>query len=134
MFQLTDDYLAAFIDGEGTFGISKSKYNFIFKIEISNNNLEILQIIQNEHGGNIYDRKKKNRKRSYRLIFSGAKAIKLASLLKDKLFIKKQQAEIFSMIEISTSGNGGGQCKYFKEQREMAKTMINELNKRGDIS
>ena len=99
-------------------------------------NFEVLNIIQQTFGGKVFPRKKysERHKNIYVWEINSRNAINLSKILKDKLIIKKQQAEIFSMIEIwdQPVGKNHGIPKILNEQRELAKTMMNELNKRGN--
>ena len=127
MFQLTDDYLAAFIDGEGSFTIGKQRHKFYFRVAICNTNLKILELIQEKYGGYLREMKvRKKCKRFWSLDWTGQKAIDLSKLLKDKLFIKRQQAEIMSGILLVGSGNDLSDVHV--EQRNLARQMMTALN------
>ena len=127
MFNITDDYLAAFIDGEGSFTIGKQRHKFYFRVAISNTNREILELIQKCYGGHLREMKVKGkRKRSFSLDWTGQKAIEISKILKDKLFIKKQQAEIMSGILLVGSGNDLSDVHV--EQRNLARQIMTGLN------
>jgi len=131
------DYLAGFIDGEGYFTICKAgkqSKTFMFRLGINNTDLEIIQLIQKEYGGRIYEDKRafrSGRRRCWMLIWSGNSAIEMSQLLKDKLIIKKQQAEIFSQIHINEIGKCHNIGYEENDFRKNSMTTIQNLNQRG---
>ena len=93
------NYLAGFIDGEGSFGIYKNKNCFVFHLSIANTNLQILEKIQKEYGGKIHKTIKKGKyKTIYYLCWWGLEAVELSKKIKDKLEIKNNKQKFFHLL------------------------------------
>lgn len=135
MNEINLDYLAGFIDGEGHFTITKNlnRGGFAFRMGATNTDLGILLAIQKCYGGFISEHKWKGTKitdkKCWSWVLSGNKAVELSKILKEKLIIKKGQAEIFSKMITQRSGH---RCsnKEVKE-RELARADIKYLNHCG---
>ncbi len=125
------DYLAGFIDGEGTIGFEKSPGRYVPYISISNTNLDVLEKIKNflqEEGINSkLDARKQRNERwavSYVLLIRWQYAVKLASKLKERLVIKRKQAELLADVyPVITPRNG----KYTEEMILKKINLINEF-------
>ncbi len=103
------EYLAGFVDGEGCFFIgnfatvarpgAKSYQNYHTLLKISNNNYEVLELIQKTFGGSIDKRMKKQKLRlnefpTYSLEFTGNTLTELCYKLLPYLFVKRIHCEI----------------------------------------
>ena len=100
-------YIAGFVDGEGCFSIDKSvrkdrKYKtaiYGFSIRISQTQLEVLEWIQTHIGGNIYERKSRDRqypkcKTSWHLQLYGKTAERAVPLLAPYLRVKQPHVKV----------------------------------------
>jgi len=141
MSEITLDYLAGFIDGEGSFSIYKAKKRKVekiaiqFTVQIANTNLEILKMIQNQYGGKIYLLKRKNKswKPIWKLMWTGEKAISISILIKDKLIVRKKQAELMaSIVRPENFTRWHPMYQDYRMQREKAIIELNKLNRRGN--
>ena len=97
------DYFAGFVDGEGCFSVCKYKKrnNYRFQVSVVNTNFNVIKEIQKEFGGKITSSLTPSRKKIlFRLWWQGKEAIKIATILKDKLIVKKEQATIISELII----------------------------------
>lgn len=130
---MNDDYLAGFVDGEGCVHIEKDKNYYRCRIFISNTNKNILEKIQEQYGGSLYEHKKRitNRKTIYHLDFSGEKAQQLIKQIKDKLIIKQTQAELFCLFPLNF-GCGNKTPQFIKDFQEQLYNEMKTLNKRGE--
>jgi hypothetical protein len=104
--RLSTDWLAGFIDGEGNLSMYKHNQQAVYvpRLTITNTSKETLDAIYDTLNDNcigcyILTRKKysDNHKTTYDLFVVGMKRMrKLLDLIKDKLFTKKEQAQIIS--------------------------------------
>lgn len=103
MATLSLQYIAGFFDGEGYVGIHtlKEKY-FHVRVIIVNTNLKILQMIQDQFGGTIIQRKRvRNNKPTYALSFSGSFAkIFLKSILP---FLIEKRGQTIIALQLADS-------------------------------
>ncbi|MEK6884884.1 MAG: LAGLIDADG family homing endonuclease [Nanoarchaeota archaeon] len=134
---ITKEYLAGFVDGEGSISCYKRKdirtkkgftINTIFSI--TNTNKEIMQEIKQIIKGKLFFKNNgKNAKVCYSFQIQDIKTIKeFLGIIKDKLILKKQQAEL--MIEYCKSRQNNKGKEYSQREIEIAET-ITKLNKRG---
>ncbi|MBA7497232.1 hypothetical protein ES702_07844 [subsurface metagenome] len=140
MKPLTLEYIAGFVDGEGSFTIARHKEDsYIPHITIGNTNLKIVQDIQKYFsiGLKIYTRHPKNPKHKvdYQLVAQTIDTCKsVAALLEPYLRIKKEQAQIFMQYPRSqyTSRLKGRQKDFStKSLQQKLRNRIMALNKRG---
>jgi len=137
---ITKEYLAGFINGEGSIALYKHKDNRVQKgytlhprFEITNTNEMILKAIQKEIGGKIKVKSKQKDCKIVKVVeFQDYKQIKsiLESIL-PILIIKQEQAKL--MIEFCNSRIESNGKKYSKRDYEIA-DIFSKINKRGDGS
>lgn len=91
------DYIAGYLDGEGSISVKKNGkgYHEVY-VEIYNNHLRSLESIQEVIGGHIQIRTRSNPKwaESYTLTLRVKEQKALLYAIVDKLIIKKPQAEV----------------------------------------
>lgn len=101
---ITDDWLAGFLDGEGCFKVTTQTKNgktyghhSIMLSQSGPNGLQILQEIQTEYGGQLYHHLKpgqhKATKDAWKLYWRRDEGILFIQRIKDKLLLKRQDAE-----------------------------------------
>ncbi len=131
MDNISLDYLAGFIDGEGCFNATRRVYTIQFRIMLISTNHDVIKRINQQFGGRIYLHKvqKDNYVEPLIIEWIGKEAVDLAIQLKDRLIVKRKQAEVFSYINISTAGIPIS--REDKEIREAAFMLLKILNKRG---
>jgi len=131
--ELTDiqkGYIAGMLDGEGSIHISRYKpprYSYTIRVQISNTNLEALELIQSWVGGRIQASNRKT-KPVYHLIFSSKESIlDLLIPVSQHLVIKFDQALL--MIDFCLMPGVGDTDT--KEERTRIIERLKKLNKRG---
>jgi len=102
MVSLSYEYIAGFLDGEGSIGIhrdrQRNKYGgFRYKlvVTLTNTNRKVLELIQNKIGGKIYElssNRKTTQKPRYVLQLRRKEAEETLKKLLPFLIVKKQQA------------------------------------------
>lgn len=101
---ISNEYIAGFFDGEGTFYIGKQIKNgkeyphaTIMLSQSGEDGLKLLEQIQHEVGGSIYQHLKagqhKATKPAYKLYWNKEEGIALCSMLIPYLILKRQSAE-----------------------------------------
>lgn len=129
------DYLAAFIDGEGTISIGKPHENsFNLYISVCNTNKRVIQIINENFGGNFVEGKIKKTK-YYKNTWYGKESQEILKLVYDKLIIKKIRAEFALGFPIGDFKNKGEYFQFSnleKELRNFIYENIKKLNKFGE--
>ena len=131
------DYLAGFIDGEGTVGLSKRKNSYIPYVSISNTNAEVIKQINLELNGInsttvIRKAMKANHKDALGLTVRWQHAIKLCVLLKDKLIIKHNQANIIVNEYPKCTPRNGRYNETNKKAKQVIVNKLHLLNSRGN--
>jgi len=111
---ITLEYLAGFLDGEGSVYITCYKrkdkkykieyWHFGPMICIGNTNKKVLELIQKDYGGGISVSSRKGRKTCYHLRWCGMKAKKLAVKLLPHVIVKKKHMELFIKYPFGKSG------------------------------
>lgn len=102
--QVSEEWLAGFWDGEGCFQIGKQikngkeyKHASILLSQSGEDGKELLLEIQKQYGGNFYQHLKigqhKATKNAYKLYWNKEEGKQLIRRIKDKLLLKKNQAE-----------------------------------------
>lgn len=104
-YEFSKEYLAGFIDGDGSISCADLYPNYI-KIEISQCDFLPIFLIQKKFGGNIQITEAKNEesRKQYKLSYLNNNAITLIEFIKDSLFLKNKQA-ILSLDNIATFRN-----------------------------
>lgn len=101
---ISNEYLAGFFDGEGTFYLGKQFKNGkvypkaqVMLSQSGADGLSLLEKIQKQYGGCIYEHlkagKHKATKSAYKLYWNKDEAILLIKQIKHALFLKQEQAE-----------------------------------------
>jgi hypothetical protein len=130
-------YICGLIDGEGCIGIEKQKRKggFMLRpyIHITNTNSEVIDYARNVLGGGIeIQRKKPPEKDVYVLrIYNTKLLVETLSRIKDKLILKKRQAEL--VLEFCQSRINGAVDRglgYSDRELELYEE-LRKLNKRG---
>lgn len=139
------DYIAGFIDGEGTITINRERRGrkkeafgvLLPNVSIANTNKEIIEEIKsffNERGVRSYiitSRKGGIRKDCYRLRFEGHKNLfMLIHLLENKLQIKAEHLNIIKAFLDSRRVHK----KYYNEHERNLYRKIKNLNKKGSAA
>ena len=122
-YNITKEWLAGFIDGEGCFNISRTRTTIFPRLLIANTNLEILEAIKEKYGGDISSRKLKDNWKTFNLYRASWKIFK--NILNDVLpylNIKKDVAILCSKIYETKDYN----------ERLKIKEMVQQMNKKGD--
>ena len=138
---LSLDYIAGFIDGEGTVGIYRSKKNNVITpyISISNTNYNILCKIA-EMLKNVYEIKSTltsrkqtnvNHKRAHVLNIRWQQAINLAKLLCSKLIIKNKQCDLLANKYNLCTPRNGWYTNYMANLKSDLMSSMKVLNSRG---
>ena len=124
-------YFAGIVDGEGSIVISKnnaSSGQLYLRIMVVNSNREVLELLRGIYEGGISIKKKykPTDKQCWTWQVSSRKAKVFLFDIYEFLIIKKAQAEIaFRFIETFEEGK---KDRGFKEEREIMKTKMSELN------
>jgi hypothetical protein len=130
--KITKDYLAGFIDGEGSFGIYKHKFKnrnliYVCRITIANTNYNVLEEIQKEFGGHIYNKKNYLKwKQGYNLCWDAKEVDKLLKILDGRLVIKQEQLDV--MVNMRKLVNISG----IEDKKELLYNSLKNLNERGN--
>ena len=145
MSKINLDYIAGFFDGEGCISITKRaqrkenrspEYKPV--VVVSNINREVLIFFKELFGGYVYlDRRPKsvkirpNQRPLYRWVIMNTGAYNFCKKMKDKLFLKRKNAEV--LIEFYDSGKYLSKVNKVNElkRRNELYLKIRELNKRG---
>ena len=107
---MNPQYLAGFFDGEGTFYIGRQIKNgkeyphaTVMLSQSGDDGLRLLESIQLEYGGNIYQHLKpgqhKATKAAYKLYWNAAEAVKLIDAIGEYLILKQEAAnEVYTYL------------------------------------
>lgn len=124
--KISAQYLAGFFDGEGNLRLysgfsKKSPTSMRAEIAITNNNREILVMIQAQYGGKILERQNTHRT-IYRLYWSNLDGIKgLLKIITPYLVVKRRHAEL--LLEYVSRHNSTDRCAITERDREIAATI-----------
>lgn len=127
-------YLAGFVDGEGSIGITGRPR---VVLAIYNSNSDVLEWIKANFGGLIYwtDSRNPKWKPSGRIVFQDQAAISLLKELLPFLIVKRQQAELVCQFDATriplSAGRRLGVPKNIAKKREELKIAVKALNRRG---
>lgn len=125
--QLSPEYIAGFIDGEGCFSISKAHRSYNPVLVINNIASEVLDLLKAEYGGSIRYRRNggfgTNFIFEWRLHAQGLR--RLLPCILPHLVIKKEQALILEQFLGNQRPNGGSQVS--NAERDDRVEMIKEL-------
>lgn len=132
-------YFAGIIDGEGSIIARKdkarNKISYNLTLSIANTDLLLLQYLQRAFGGAIYANKiSLYNKQSYQLVWFGNDAKKVLALIQDKLFSKKEQAELALEFPILSYNRPRIQYRLSPEQLKIKEDIylrLKVLNKAG---
>jgi len=141
---LDKKWLAGFLDGEGSFGVSRKTVTrngftwelfqpFVVLSQSGEKNLWILEELKKAFGEGIYDYRRSNWspkwKPAWKWQISNSRAVKFAEWIKDDLLVKKQQAEVLSKFPVGKAGIKRSE-EIFNGQKETYKK-LKILNQRG---
>jgi hypothetical protein len=122
-YEITNQWLAGFIDGEGCFNISRTRNTIFPRLLIANTNIDILRSIKEKYGGDISSsRNGKNNWKTFNCYRASWRVFK--SILQDVLpylTIKKQTALV--CLEILNTKD--------MSKREELRQIVKSMNKRG---
>lgn len=113
---VSTEYLAGFIDAEGSLMLSKAKkvirWNpaYSVKVYVDNTNKAILEEIQRSYQGTITTQpaRKAAWKPGYKLVWTGRRAERLLSLVEPHLHVKRSHAKTLSSSSITRRGRSSG--------------------------
>ena len=137
---VTREYLAGFVDGEGSIAIYKHKdsrvkkgYTLHSMFDIVNTDIKALKLINKLVQGRIKPKpKQKGCKQVYLIQLQDYKQIKyILEIISPYLIVKTKQAEL--MIEFCKSRLNNKNKRYSDRDYEIAE-LFTKLNKRGDGS
>jgi len=145
--KLNKQWLAGFLDGEGSFGICRRKqFNgkkldgryyympFVAVSQAGKENLWILKELKNEFGEGIYDYKRSNWsskwKPAWKWSITNSRAVEFSQWIKDDLLVKKQQAEILAQYPLFLRA-GHTRTDEECQAQEEAYQKLKKLNQRG---
>lgn len=124
-------YLAGFIDGEGCINFAKNRGGIFPRILVTNTNIEILNLLKENFGGDVTVTKVKDKENwkprgVWRL--SWAKAIELVEQLHEHLKIKQKQVELVIAYDVA---NKGAKSKLSIERKQFFINEMHKLNRKG---
>lgn len=134
------NYMAGFCDADGCITMSKiirgGKYKspeYKTKVIIANTKIKVLELFKKEFGGKIQKLKneKSHHKDRFLLHITNQQAYKFCKLLKEKLFLKKRQAEIIIKFYEKRIDNKSPLSKEELNRRKKLLQEMKKLNKRG---
>lgn len=121
-YEITDQWLAGFIDGEGCFNVSRTRTTIYPRLLIANTNIDILRSIQEKYGGDITSRQQKSNWKTYNCYRASWKIFK--KIVQDVfpyLTIKKDVAALCCKVLETKS----------REEREVIRESVKAMNKKG---
>ncbi len=122
-YQITPQWLAGFIDGEGCFDISRTRTTIFPRLLIANTNIEILKAIKEKYGGDITSRKLNENWKTFNLYRASWRIFKnIFNDVLPYLNIKKDVAIACSKIYETKDYN----------ERLKIKEIVQKMNKKGD--
>ena len=125
-------YLAGFFDGEGCVNFTRSRNTIYPRVLIVNTNLEVLEEIQAEWGGDIHKASRQaGWKQSYQLRISWSKAVALLEAIQPFLRLKHRQAETVFAWDACREGRGK---RFDPETLELLVSQMRWLNRKGSHS
>lgn len=121
-YEITNQWLAGFIDGEGCFNVTRCRSTILPRLLIVNTNIDILRSIQEKYGGDISSRQHKSNWKTFNCYRASYKTFKqIVQDVLPYLTIKKNVATIcYKMLE----------TKSMKE-REEVREIVKAMNKKG---
>lgn len=131
-------YIAGFLDGEGSVGVTKkSKRNsYLPQITFNNTNLKVMNFTKDKLGINslitIKEDREKNHKKVYRIhLQNKVKCKEVLQLLIKYLIIKKKKAKlVLEFLELNTCTQGIRDYELCKREKEIV-LELKRLNKKG---
>lgn len=140
MNNLSNQYVAGFLDGEGWFRIKKTKGykspSYQILVGASSTDEEILKLLVKKYGGSIYKRfKKDNWKAEYSYQIMCKQAEQLIEKILPYLIIKKERA--FICLELSKSKKLENGVKLTQETIDYRENLFMDmkiLNQRGVLN
>jgi len=123
-------YVAGFVDGEGSIGFSRSRTQLFPRVLVVNTNRDILEDFQKHFGGDIQKlyRAKSNWKQAYSWRICNDKAVKFISRISPYLKLKDKQAILMFCWSALKHGKGH---KQDKDAMDLIEAQSRWLNKRG---
>jgi hypothetical protein len=120
-------YLAGLVDGDGCIGFSMCRGRMLPRLMVANTNLEMLQAIQEEFGGDIQaqSRMQDGWKRAYNWRIQNRAAVMLVKALEPWLIAKREAAHLFFAYDAIAPGHGR---RWDVERREAA-GLLNDQSK-----
>lgn len=123
---LSAEYLAGFFDGEGcvSIGTTKGSHGQVvggyLAVVLANSNVDLLRIIQEEHGGSLHQRSTG----SWSLKMTTRTAVAFLKFIVPHLLVKEEVA--LAGIALGTRPKEDPMCS----EREQLRRLIHELNRR----
>lgn len=143
---ISREYLAGFVDGEGSIMIVKSgrpradgvQVSFSATLMIANTHRQALEAIQGIYGGRIDSNGKPHNpkwKQGWSLIWKGPAAASLISALRPHLLIKREQADVaLAFVELQKSSYRRLKSEADVEAANDCYRSIRALNARGPVA
>lgn len=133
--EITLQWLAGFLDGEGCIALHKGSpsrnASYHPRVTITNIDLSTLKAIQAQYGGSIHEATKKESARPcWVLIWSTQKALAFLRLISPHLIVKKSQAEVL----LSGYKPGTNGVKLTTEQKEERVQLYSKLREMKRIN
>lgn len=131
-------YLAGIVDGEGSVTIERVKrkrgYQYVPRVDVNNTCFELIQLLQKEFGGVIFNLKKGGfGKPQLRLSWTGNSGKEILILVLSKLVVKRQQATLYLTFPIKTKPDTSHFSPEENLIRERIYKELKELNQRAFI-
>lgn len=147
---VSPEYLAGFMDGEGSLMIARAKstssdrFHYRARIAVSNTNRAVLRSIQRRYGGILADQPARTVRwrEGYQLVWTAGMVEGILNATASHLRIKQKQAHILDMFlrhqSRTRQGRSGPHGRYFARHperviaiRERFRGRVMELNRRG---
>lgn len=131
-------YLAGFIDGEGSIGIYRRQGNEYLRVVIANTNRDILSEVSIQYGGSVHRMHQRDKhpfwKPCYVLVWTDKAALKIVETVYPYLHIKRLQAQLARNFASSCKTPFIGQRILTEEQKQVRaiyRRFMLALNQRG---
>jgi hypothetical protein len=131
-------YLAGIIDGDGCISIGKNImqgrphpiYNLV--LLITSTNKDLIDFLYGNYGGIITGQPSRGNSKPYFILqLLSNNAIRILLAVKDKLIVRKQQAELALKFPMRTRESMGRFSQEERNERENIYLQLRKLNKKG---
>lgn len=131
---MNNAYLAGILDGEGNVSFCRSRTAVFPRVLIVNTNLELLEAIQEAHGGDIKQLscRKAGWKQAYQWRLSNSRCVELLDKLRPWLRIKAPLADLVFAWDAIRPGSAGRWSDEGRAALDLIIAQARWLTKRGD--